>query len=130
MSQVSTSKKDSLLALARLYHLLGRTLYGKEDYDQALEVIKKSHELDLRFLLDDASQLLPICNNMSSIYLRQGKVYLTLQYHNKTLEIELASLPENHPTVAVTYHNRATVLEGLGKLEQAVESAKKLLNIY
>ncbi|CAF3088982.1 unnamed protein product [Rotaria sp. Silwood2] len=53
------------------------------------------------------------------------KEVLTLEYYDKTLEIELASLPDNHPTVAVTYHNRGTAFEGLGKLEEAVESAEK-----
>ncbi|CAF1656107.1 unnamed protein product, partial [Adineta ricciae] len=74
-----TAKKDPLLALARTYHSLGTALYEKEEFDEALFIIKKSHEIYLRFLPEDAPQLSPTWNNMGSIYLRQGNTELALE---------------------------------------------------
>ncbi|CAF1931645.1 unnamed protein product [Rotaria magnacalcarata] len=123
------ARKDPLLALARIYHSLGTTLYEKEEYDQALYVIKKSHDLYLRFLPDDAPQLSPTWNNMGSIYLRQGKTDLALEYHEKALSIQLKSPSPDLPSIISYSNNIGGVYLKLERYDEALVHFKRALQI-
>lgn len=123
------ARKDPLLALARLYHSLGTNLYEKEDYDEALDVIKKSHELYLRFLPEDAPQLSPTWNNMGSIYLRQGKTDLALEYHEKALAIQLKSPSPDLPSIISYSNNIGGVYLKLERYDEALVHFKRALQI-
>ncbi len=41
--------------------------------------------------------------NIGEVYLNQDKYQDSLNFHNKSLEIQLKILPENHPLIALTY---------------------------
>ena len=125
----SGARKDLLLALARIYHSLGTTLYEREEYDQALDVIKKSHELYLRFLPEDAPQLSPTWNNMGSIYLRQGKTDLALEYHEKALAIQLKSPSPDLPSIISYSNNIGGVYLKLERYDDALVHFKRALQI-
>jgi len=122
-------RKDQLLGLARIYHSLGTTLYEKEEYDQALDVIRKSHELYLRFLPEDAPQLSPTWNNMGSIYLRQGKTELALEHHEKALAIQLKSPSPDLPSIISYSNNIGGVYLKLEKYDEALVHFKRALQI-
>jgi tetratricopeptide (TPR) repeat protein len=124
-----STKKDHQLALARTYHSLGTTLYEKEDYDQALEVIKKSHELYVRFLPEDAPQLSPTWNNMGSIYLRQGKTDLALEYHERALAIQLKSPSPDLASIISYSNNIGGVYLKLERYDEALIHFKRALQI-
>jgi tetratricopeptide (TPR) repeat protein len=129
IADLSNAKKDLLLALARTFHSLGTTLYEKEDYDQALDVIKKSHELYLRFLPEDAPQLSPTWNNMGSIYLRQGKTDLALEYHGKALAIQLKSPSPDLPSIISYSNNIGGVYLKLERYDEALIHFQRALKI-
>jgi len=129
LADLPNARKDPLLALARTYHSLGTTLYEKEEYDQALDVIKKSHELYLRFLPEDAPQLSPTWNNMGSIYLRQGKTDLALEYHEKALAIQLKSPSPDLPSIISYSNNIGGVYLKLERYDEALVHFKRALQI-
>jgi len=122
-------RKDPLLALARIYHTLGTALYEKEEYDEALDIIKKSHELYLRFLPEDAPQLSPTWNNMGSIYLRQGNTELALEYHQKALSIQLKSPSPDLPSIVSYSNNIGGVYLKLERYDDALVHFKRALQI-
>lgn len=123
------SRKDAVLALARIYHSLGTSLYEKEEYEQALDVIRKSHVLYLRFLPEDAPQLSPTWNNMGSIYLRQGKTDLALEYHERALSIQLKSPSPDLPSIISYSNNIGGVYLKLERYDQALLHFKRALQI-
>lgn len=125
----TNARKDPILALARTYHALGTTLYEKEDYDQALDVLKKSHELYLRYLPDDAPQLSPTWNNMGSIYLRQGKTDLALEHHERALAIQLKSPSPDLPSIISYSNNIGGVYLKLERYDEALVHFKRALQI-
>jgi tetratricopeptide (TPR) repeat protein len=129
LADLPNARKDSILALARTYHSLGTTLYEKEEYDQALDIIKKSHELYLRFLPEDAPQLSPTWNNMGSIYLRQGKTDLALEYHEKALSIQLKSPSPDLPSIISYSNNIGGVYLKLERYDEALVHFKRALQI-
>jgi tetratricopeptide (TPR) repeat protein len=129
LADLPNARKDPLLALARTFHSLGTTLYEKEDYDQALDVIKKSHELYLRFLPEDAPQLSPTWNNLGSIYLRQGKTDLALEYHEKALAIQLKSPSPDLPSIISYSNNIGGVYLKLERYDEALIHFKRALQI-
>ncbi|CAF0923583.1 unnamed protein product [Rotaria sordida] len=129
LANSSNPRKDPLLGLARIYHSLGTNLYEKEEYDQALDVIKKSHQLYLRFLPEDAPQLSPTWNNMGSIYLRQGKTDLALEYHEKALAIQLKSPSPDLPSIISYSNNIGGVYLKLERYDQALVHFKRALQI-
>lgn len=129
LADLPNARKDPLLALARAFHSLGTTLYEKEDYDQALDVIKKSHELYLRFLPEDAPQLSPTWNNLGSIYLRQGKTDLALEYHEKALAIQLKSPSPDLPSIISYSNNIGGVFLKLERYDEALVHFKRALQI-
>ncbi|CAF1496486.1 unnamed protein product, partial [Adineta ricciae] len=123
------AKKDPLLALARTYHSLGTALYEKEEFDEALHVIKKSHEIYLRFLPEDAPQLSPTWNNMGSIYLRQGNTELALEYHQRALNIQLKSPSPDLPSIISYSNNIGGVYLKLERYDEALVHFKRALQI-
>jgi tetratricopeptide (TPR) repeat protein len=129
LSDLPNVRKDPLLALARIYHSLGTALYEREEYDQALDVIKKSHELYIRFLPEDAPQLSPTWNNMGSIYLRQGKTDLALEYHEKALSIQLKSPSPDLPSIISYSNNIGGVYLKLERYDEALVHFKRALQI-
>lgn len=129
LAQFNGARKDNLLALARLYHSLGTTLYETEEYEQALDVINKSHELYLRFLPEDAPQLSPTWNNMGSIYLKQGKIDLALQYHERALNIQLKSPSPDLPSIISYSNNIGGVYLKLERYDEALLHFKRALQI-
>ncbi|CAF1108885.1 unnamed protein product [Adineta ricciae] len=124
-----TAKKDPLLALARTYHSLGTALYEKEEFDEALFIIKKSHEIYLRFLPEDAPQLSPTWNNMGSIYLRQGNTELALEYHQRALNIQLKSPSPDLPSIISYSNNIGGVYLKLERYDEALVHFKRALQI-
>ena len=129
LGKFANARKDPLLALARTYHSLGTTLYEKEEYDQALDVLKKSHELYLRFLPEDAPQLSPTWNNMGSIYLRQGKTDLALEHHERALAIQLKSPSPDLPSIISYSNNIGGVYLKLERYDEALVHFKRALQI-
>ena len=125
----SNARKDPILALARTYHALGTTLYEKEEYDQALDVLKKSHELYIRYLPEDAPQLSPTWNNMGSIYLRQGKTDLALEHHERALGIQLKSPSPDLPSIISYSNNIGGVYLKLERYDEALVHFKRALQI-
>ena len=129
VADVSSARKDAILALARLYHSLGTTLYEKEEFDQALDVIEKSRQLYLRFYPEDASVLSPTWNNIGSIYLRQGKTELALQYHEKALQIQLKSPSPDLASIVSYSNNIGGVYLKLERYDEALIHFQRALQI-
>ncbi|CAF4150510.1 unnamed protein product, partial [Didymodactylos carnosus] len=59
----------------------------------------------------------------------QGDYEKALKSHEKSLEIQLISLPPNHPDIATTYNNIGLVYDNQGDYEKALKAYKKALSI-
>ena len=68
-----------------------------------------------------------ICNN--GVYDAQGDYPKSLEYYGKCLKIRLEKLGEEHPAVATTYNNMASVYYHQGDYPQALEYYGKCLKI-
>lgn len=68
-----------------------------------------------------------------AFYYLAGSQYRSRQFtkavenYQKCLEIELICHPADHPTVAMTYYNKATALEELGRLKEAKEAVENAI---
>ncbi len=59
------------------------------------------------------------------IFSAQGNYAKAIEYLQKTLEIQLNSLPPHHPSLAITYQNLSMAYDRRHQLKQALECMKK-----
>jgi tetratricopeptide (TPR) repeat protein len=67
---------------------------------------------------------------MASVYDNQGEYSKALEYYAKSLAIYQATLGEQHPSTATTYHGMASVYDKQGEYSKALEYYAKSLAIY
>jgi tetratricopeptide (TPR) repeat protein len=129
LADCPTARRDTHLALARVLHSLGTKLYEHNQYDEALDTIKKSHALYVRYLPDDSPQLSPTWNNMGSIYLRQGKTELALTHHEKALAIQLSSPSPDLSSIISYSNNIGGVYLKMERFDEALVHFQRALKI-
>ena len=68
--------------------------------------------------------LAPLYHNIAGAYYQLDRFAEALPYYQKTLEIELQTLPDNASTIAVTYVNMATAFVGLKRYDEALKACQ------
>jgi tetratricopeptide (TPR) repeat protein len=124
-TQVKSSNldPDSVAAYASN---IASVLIKQGKYEEAIPYLQR--DLQIRQRLhpnDDDTNLAVKYHNLAGAQFRVHKYSDALENYRKCLEIELRVHSANHPTVAVSYYNMATTLEGLGQLEEAIETIQK-----
>ena len=76
---------------------------------------------------NDHSNLAITHHNLAGTQYRSRQFTKALENYQKCLDIELKCHPADHPTVAVTFYNKATVLEELGRLQEAKEAVESAI---
>jgi len=105
---------------------IASVLVKQGKYEEAIPYLQRDLQIQERLnSSDDDINLAVKYHNLAGAQFRINKYAEALENYKKCLEIELKIHPSNHPTVAITYYNMATTLEGLGKLEEAVETIQK-----
>lgn len=92
----------------------------------------KYFELDLRIQQKlhskkESPEIAVKHHNLAGMQYRAHLFSEALVNYQKCLDIELKCHSAEHPTVAVTYHNLATALEKLGRLQEAKAAVEKAI---
>ena len=66
---------------------------------------------------------------MVSVYSEKGELDKALEYCHKALTIQLNTVGDNHPDVAISYSNMANVYSGKGELDNALAYYNQSLTI-
>jgi tetratricopeptide (TPR) repeat protein len=96
-----------------------------------LSQLEKAEEL-YNVLLEqtsDPSEKATDYNNLGYIKDHQGDYEKAIEYHEKALEIEQKTLPENHPSLATSYNNIGSVYDNMGEYSKALSYYEKALEI-
>ncbi|CAF0938075.1 unnamed protein product [Adineta steineri] len=97
-------------------------------YEDAIPYLQRDLQIRKRLCPNrDDIQLSTKYHNLAGAQFRLQKYNKALQNYQKCLAIELKLHSSNHPTIALTYCNMATVLEGLKRLEEAIETIEKAI---
>ncbi|CAF0808680.1 unnamed protein product [Adineta steineri] len=97
-------------------------------YEDAIPYLQRDLQIRKRLCPNrDDLQLSTKYHNLAGAQFRLQKYNKALQNYQKCLEIELKLHSSTHPTIALTYCNMATVLEGLKRLEEAIETIEKAI---
>ncbi|CAF4247590.1 unnamed protein product, partial [Adineta steineri] len=97
-------------------------------YEDAIPYLQRDLQIQKRLCPNrDDIQLSTKYHNLAGAQFRLQKYNKALENYQKCLEIELKLHSSNHPTIALTYCNMATVLEGLKRLEEAIETIQKAI---
>ena len=70
-----------------------------------------------------------VCS-IGAVYNKMGENEKALGYYNKSLEIKIKVLGQDHPLVASTLGNIALIYQQQGKLSEALESFEKILAMF
>jgi tetratricopeptide (TPR) repeat protein len=123
--QLKSSNPD-LDSVAAYAGNIASVLVKQGKYEEAIPYLQRDLQIQQR--LDSNGNEIHLAtkyHNLAGAQYKINKYNKALENYNKCLEIELKLHPANHPTVAVTYHNMATVLESSGQLEKAINTIKK-----
>ncbi len=107
--------------LKNIYNDIGIILYAKKKYDEALWNYRKA--------LDLSKEIYP-STHLATAYEGQGHHEDALDAFQKSLDIQLASLPADHPDLARSYNNIASVYCSMGRYEDGLNTCKCALAIY
>lgn len=70
-----------------------------------------------------------LLNNLGASFKNLGKLEKAIEYHEKSLDINLALFDKKHPTIANDYNNIGAAWRDLGELPKAIEYFEKALAI-
>ena len=71
-----------------------------------------------------------ILSDYAKMYYTLGEYNKAIEYNEKALKINLATLGENHPTIATSYNNIGLAWDGKGEYEKAIEFYNRALKIF
>jgi tetratricopeptide (TPR) repeat protein len=92
---------------------LGQSDKAEEVYQILLEQVTKE------------SEKAPIYNQIGRTKRDQGAYIEAIRFYEKSLEIQMKSLPPNHPDLAVSYNNIGSVYADMGEYSKALLSYEK-----
>ncbi|CAF2037070.1 unnamed protein product [Rotaria magnacalcarata] len=92
-------------------------------YYQMLAIIMKHH-------LGDPSWFAAVYNNLGNMHYRLETYHLALGFFKASLEFKFKFLPNDHPSIALTYKNIGLICESMSNIQESRENFEKAANIY
>jgi tetratricopeptide (TPR) repeat protein len=113
-------------AIATYSNNIGAVYFEQAKYTEALKHLRRAATiLEKLSSTEKLSNLSMIYQKIAASYWRMEKAKEALEYYEKTLDIQLASLPSTAHQISVTYFNLSTAYARIGRLDEAVASAEK-----
>ena len=108
--RAETQEPNQLHRLGSLLIQMGQFDEARRTYDGLMTTIPEN----------DLEERARVYNKLGNICLEKGDFDLALSYFRKTLDIQLVSLPPNHPHVATTYNNIGLLHNRMGQYSRAL----------
>ncbi|UJR37495.1 hypothetical protein I4U23_030198 [Adineta vaga] len=125
--QILSSSPD-LDSIAAYAGNIASVLIKQGKYEEAIPYLQRDLQIQQRlYPYEDDLELSTKYHNLAGAQSHINQYSKALENYQKCLAIELKLHVEDHPTIAVTYYNMSTVLEGLGRLNEAIETMDKAI---
>ncbi|CAF2713578.1 unnamed protein product [Rotaria sp. Silwood2] len=112
--------------IATVYEALGRYDEVSAYQKRALKFRQQHHGENDLTLLDMYSAIGRTCyENEDYEQAEQEKFGESISYYQKALDAELSSLPDDHPTISISYFNLSTAYAGTSQYDEALQCAHK-----
>jgi len=133
-SIIEADRKDAdsqkvLINTAILLNAIGRVLYERANYKEALDYYLKALAIREKVHGNEHPDMAYSYSNIGLALSAQGKYAEALEYHIKALAIREKVYGKEHPDVAYSYSNIGNVLDTQGKYAEALEYHIKALAI-
>ena len=99
-------------------------------YDDALVVLRRELELDIRMFGEENPVVATCYNNLGFIYGEKCDYSRSMEYHQKALKILEKISEDNDPEIATSYLNCGYVYEKQGNYSLSLEYYLKALNLW
>ena len=127
LEQLPTDHDDTV----RCYHMLGDIALAQNDYETSLMWFQQSLEMKSR---KSRSAVDPSTaddhERIANIHAKKGNFDLAIEHYTAALEIKTASLPAQHPSIAMTFEHLAGVYEGKRDRSRAISCLEKASAVY
>ena len=130
---IKQSKMDSTsspIQFGNLHHNLGRALYGKQDWEKAIEIFSLALEIRKKHLAKDHIDVSKTIHNLAQINFNyHGDYEQSYKLYKEALRIKRIHLDENQQTVLNSIGGIAKSLNYMGRHEEGIvygERAKKI----
>jgi CHAT domain-containing protein/tetratricopeptide (TPR) repeat protein len=125
-----TVEKEDLekLAAARYRSRLGAALFSMGKIDQAEQHLEDALAW-YGELLEDHPQSVLTLNSLGDVSMARGRLNEALEYYRRALRIRETNLGSSHYLLSSSLHGIATALAGMGRKEEAIETALRLETI-
>lgn len=115
--------------LAKQYLEEAKALIASTKYDAALEKLDTAEVIYRRALGEDDLHIANVLQQKGWCSFYKSDYDRAIEYHQKTLEIQLKKLSAEHPMVERSYENLAIVYVNKGDFDRSDEYSKKVLEI-
>jgi len=105
---------------------IGHSYAAMGDYDKAIELLKKSLEINLG---EDHPFTTSSYNTIGFAWNNKGEYDKAIKYYERALKIKLATLGEDHPSTATSYNNIGLAWNNKGEYDKAIEYYERALKI-
>jgi len=120
---------NTAINIAMLFKAIGRVLYARAKYAEALEYFLKDSAIKEQVLGKDHPDVATPYISIGSTLQAQGKYAEAMEYHLKALAIKEKAYGKDHSNVAICYNNIGSTLQAQGKNAEAMEYLLKALAI-
>ncbi|MEO1051490.1 MAG: CHAT domain-containing tetratricopeptide repeat protein [Bacteroidota bacterium] len=111
------------------YFKVGYTYVQKEQYDLALQFLRKSESIGEKILDKDNPELPRTFNTIATVLVKKGLIDSALYYYNKSLRIYRIKIGPVNNNVASAYHYMALAHKAGGDLGKAMEYLNKAIEV-
>ncbi|CAF3495163.1 unnamed protein product [Rotaria socialis] len=128
---------------AFIHHQLGGIKDSQGKYPEAAKFYEKSLNVYEQILSPNDPKLATMYNDIGLLYHNMGeyskalefyekanKIYIALEYFEKSIKIIEISLPPTHPFLATSYNNIGGVYYSMGEYSKALPLQEKALDIF
>ena len=122
--------KEENIEAAALYSIVGRRLYDRNRYQEALEYQEKALEIFKEVLGEKNANTASSYNSVGISYEELGDRKKGLEYQEKALEIRREVLGEKNADTASSYNNVGMSYWELGERKKGLEYKEKALEIF
>ncbi|HWB81247.1 MAG TPA: tetratricopeptide repeat protein [Nannocystaceae bacterium] len=113
---------------SKLTTATARLAFVRDRYDEAREGFTRAHALCTADR--DPLECTPLLDALAQVEHGAGNLERARTYYESVIEVELAGLGPDHPTVGMTHANLSTLLRSMGQLDEARVHVDEAIRIY